>query len=121
MLAARAEGLPVSEIEAKFHISRRSLNRWAERTRSDVGLAPTPKSGRPRKLPRSDGPDLVAMVRAHADMTLPGYGDLWAAEHGVRVSPATMSRRLSEAGITRKKRRSSRGSRTRPNGPPGGS
>lgn len=31
LLAARAAGLPVAKIEDKFQISRRTVNRWAER------------------------------------------------------------------------------------------
>jgi transposase len=114
VLAARAAGMPVSEIEPTFQVSRRTVSRWQQR-QDDVliGLAPTPLPGRQPLLAVVDDPALLAMVAADPDATLQDYCDRWADQHGQRVSVPTMWRRLQRLGVTRKKRPSLRVSKIR--------
>lgn len=103
LLRAEDAGLTAAEIERSFGISGRSLRRWRQWTRERGGVDDRPRSGRPRAIPADAEAALRAQVAAHADATLAEHCDRWEADHGVRVSPATMSRRLTHLGLPLKK------------------
>ncbi len=105
LLRAEDAGLSAAEIERSFGISGRSLRRWRQWARERGGVADRSRSGRPRAIPADAEAALRAQVVAHADATLAEHCERWAADHGVRVSTATMSRRLSRLGLPLKKRR----------------
>ncbi len=105
LLAAQDAGLAPAEIERTFGISARSLRRWRQWTRDRGDVATRPRSGRPRAIPPEQEAALRAQVAAHADATLAEHCDRWAADYGVRISTATMSRRLTKLRLPLKKRR----------------
>jgi transposase len=104
VLAAIDAGLPAAEVSRTFGISRRSLRRWRQWQRERGALATKPRSGRPPKISPAQGPALRAQVAAHADATLAEHCQQWAATTGIRVSLATMSRRLAKLNLPLKKR-----------------
>ena len=103
LLAAQDAGLSAAEIERTFGISRRSLRRWRQWRRDRGNVTTQPRAGRPRAIPAAQEAALRAQIAAHADATLAEHCVRWEAVHGVRVSPATMSRRLTALGLPLKK------------------
>jgi transposase len=104
LLGAQDAGLTAAEIERTFGISARSLRRWRQWTRERGGATNRPRSGRPRAIPADQTAALRAQVADQTDATLAEHCARWEQEHGVRVSTATMSRRLAELGWSLKKR-----------------
>ena len=102
-LRARDAGLTAAEVERLLGISPRTQQRWRRAGVSPGGLVPGRSPGRPPKIGPSDAPALAAQVAAAPDATLSAHCDRWAAERGVRVSTATMSRRLARLGLPLKK------------------
>jgi putative transposase len=78
------------------------------RLRRDVlgNLAPGSPPGKPRMLTTDDMVELYLLVDEQPDVTLGELAVLMARRLKVRVSISTLSRRLIELGLTRKKRRS---------------
>jgi transposase len=76
------------------------------RLRRDVlgDLAPGSPPGKPRKLTTDDLVELYLLVSDHPDATLEELAVLMAKRMKLRVSISTLSRRLIELGLTRKKR-----------------
>ncbi len=105
LLAAQDAGLTAAEIARTFGISARSLRRWRQWARERGNVATQPRAGRPRAIPPEHEAALRAQVAAHADATLAEHCTHWEADHGVRVSTATMSRLLTRLGLPLKKRR----------------
>ncbi len=105
LLTAQDAGLSAAEIARTFGISPRSLRRWRQWVRDRGDVATQPRSGRPRAIPADREAALRAQVAAQADATLAEHCTRWEADHGVRVSTATMSRLLSRLGLSLKKRR----------------
>ena len=103
LVRARDAGLAPVAIEQLLGISARTQRRWAERARQD-SLAPGRSPGRSPKIAPAQHDALRRQVAAHADATLAEHCARWAAETGVHVSPATMSRTLAAVGLPRKKR-----------------
>lgn len=101
---ARDTGVPRAEVASRFRVSESSVSRWHRMHRAGRALVPRPKPGRPPKIAPGDRPALVAQVRARPDATLAQHCDAWAADRGVRVSDATMSRLLGRLGLPLKKR-----------------
>ncbi len=67
-------------------------------------LMPSPIPGRERKLTEDDEVELYRLVSDKPDATLEELVELLAKRRKVHVSISTMSRRLIELGLTRKKR-----------------
>ena len=118
LLQAEDAGLARAEIVRAFGVSPDSLRRWRRRRQERGTVAPARRPGRAPLIPPEQHPALRAQVAAHPDATLVEHCDRWAAERGVRVSAATMSRLLAKLGLTLKKRPSSPASGTRPSAPP---
>jgi len=103
LLRALDAGLARAEAARTFGVTDRTIRRWRQRQREMGSVAPTPRPGR---VPRIDGaaePALREQVRAHPDATLAEHCARWAAEQGVAVSAATMSRALMRLGLPLKK------------------
>ena len=105
LLAAQDAGLSAAEIARSFGISARSLRRWRQWARERGDVATRPRAGRPRAIPATQEAAVRAQVAAHADATLAEHCARWEQTHGVRVSPATMSRLLTRLDLPLKKRR----------------
>jgi transposase len=104
LVAACDAGLRHAEAAKIFGVSDRTVTRWHRLRRETGSLAPRPKPGRPPAIAPADDPALRAQVAAQADATLAQHCARWEAAHGVRVSPATMSRLLAKLGLPLKKR-----------------
>jgi transposase len=103
-LRARDAGLTAAEVERLLGISPRTQQRWRSAAATPGGLAPRRSPGRPPKLGPAAAAALAAQVAAAPDATLAAHCARWAAAGGVRVSTATMSRRLARLGLPLKKR-----------------
>jgi transposase len=75
-------------------------------------LKPGSPPGRERKLPKEDDVELCLLVDDEPDATLEELAVLVAKRLKVRLSISTLSRRLIELGLTRKKRVSTPPKRT---------
>ena len=120
LLRAIDAGLSQAEAARLFGVGTATIGRWRRRQRERGSVAPVPRPGRPRRIGREQERALLAQVRDQPDATLREHCALWAAEQGVRVSEATMSRSLRRLGWPLKKSRSTPASGTRPSAPPGG-
>ena len=103
LLRALDAGLARAEATRTFGVPERTIRRWQQRRRETGSVAPTPRRGRRRHIGSAAEPRLRAQVAAHADATLAEHGARWAAEQGVAVSVATMSRALARIGWPLKK------------------
>ena len=116
VLAAVDRGVPRAEVCATFAVSEPTVRRWLRRRRLTGGVAPTPA----RRPPAPKGGALLAWLparlAARPDATLEELAGAFAAEEGVAVSTATVSRAVAAAGWTRKKRAWSPPSATPPSG-----
>ncbi len=105
VLRAQAAGLSAPEIERTLGISRRTLARWRQRIADGGSLVPGQSPGRSRKIPVAQWAALRVHVAAQPDATLVEHCARWEADHGVRVSSATMSRLLTKLELPLKKSR----------------
>lgn len=103
LLRALDAGLARAEATRTFGVPDRTIRRWQQRRRESGEVAPTPRVGRRRQIGPAAEPQLRAQVAAHADATLAEHCARWAADHGVAVSVATMSRALGRLGLPLKK------------------
>ncbi len=91
-----------AEAARTFGVSLRSIARWRQQAATG-DLAPKPRSGRPPRIGPDQAATLDAQVAATPDATLAEHCAVWAAQHGVAVSVATMSRAIRRLSITVKK------------------
>ena len=112
VVSAVAAGATCRQAAERFGVSRASVSRWSQQQQREGHVAPRPLGGDRRS----------ARIRAHADLILQTYQtrpqiflrELRAAlqEHGVEVSTSSLSRFFTRQGITRKKGRRTRLSRS---------
>lgn len=98
------EGASSTEVAEALGVSDSWVRKM--RLRRDVlgDLAPGSPPGKPRKLSTDDLVGLYVLVDEQPDVTLEELAVLMAKRLKVRVSISTLSRRLIELGLTRKKR-----------------
>jgi transposase len=98
------EGASSTEVAEALGVSDSWVRKM--RLRRDVlgDLAPGSPPGKPRKLTTDDMVGLYILVEEQPDVTLEELAVLMAKRMKVRVSISTLSRRLIELGLTRKKR-----------------
>jgi transposase len=82
------------------------------RRRTGEATASARRGHRPRKLSPAQEAALAAHIEAHPDLTLAALQAWLLAEHGVRLSNGAMWSAVARLGLTFKKRRSGRASRT---------
>lgn len=105
VLRAVDDGMPKSEAARIFGISSRSIERYQQQRRETGEVQPRPIPGRRRLIAADDEAALWAQLEQMPTATLAEHCAQWAAEHGVAVSTATMSRQIHRLGWTRKKER----------------
>lgn len=93
----------MADVAAFFQNDPSTIRRWIRQRRATGSHRARPRSGRPRKIPPDQEPDLVAQVAAHPDATLTMHCQLWQTSHGVPVGISAMRRRLLALGLTLKK------------------
>ena len=108
------EGASSTEVAEALGVSDSWVRKM--RLRRDVlgDLAPGSPPGKPRKLTTDDLVGLYLFVDERPDVTLEELAVLMAKRLKVRVSISTLSRRLIELGLTRKKRLSTPPKPTKP-------
>lgn len=108
------EGASSTEVAEALGVSDSWVRKM--RLRRDVlgDLSPGSPPGKPRKLTADDMVELYLLVDEQPDVTLDELAVLMAKRLRVRVSISTLSRRLIELGLTRKKRLSTPPKRTGP-------
>ena len=99
LLRALDAGLARAEAARTVGVTERTIRRWQRIRRETGSVAPRMRLGRRRCLGPEAAPALRAPVSAHADATLAEHCARWAAEQGVAVSAATMSRALGRLGL----------------------
>lgn len=104
VLRAVDQGYRRDDIIKMFGVSRATIKRYLKARRETGEVKAKPHPGRPPKkfAPLEEG--LVAQLEKHDDATLEMHCQLWQEQHGVLVSPSTMSRAIKRVGWTRKKR-----------------
>lgn len=95
VLDAVDRGMPRKEVARIFRISLPSIKRWLKRRRETGDLKPSPVPGPPaRKGALLEG-WLPAQLESEPDLTLEEHCGAFEEALGVKVSTATMSRRIS--------------------------
>ncbi len=103
IVAAVTSGMAQTEVVRVFAVSARTIRRYLAQHRQTGDLTPGQSPGRPPTIGPYQAARLRAQVAAHPDATLADHCAVWAQEHGVTVSLATMSRTIRGLAITRKK------------------
>jgi transposase len=103
IVAAVDRGMAQTEVARIFAVSERTIRRYLAQQRHTNDLTPGHSPGRPPTIGPDQAAGLRTQVTAHPDATLADHGAIWAQEHGVTVSVATMSRTIRGLAITRKK------------------
>ena len=96
VVAAVDGGMSQEQAVATFGVSVNTVARYLTRRRNTGSLAPTAyrHGPRPEKMQRLQA-WLPARLQQAADATLAEHAAAFTAEHGVVVSPATMSRAVA--------------------------
>ena len=103
LLGAIDAGLPLAEAARLFRVCPSTIVRWRRRRRATGTAVALPRRGRTPRIGPAQAVALRAQVAAAPDATLAEHCSRWAAERGVRVSVATMSRAIRRLDITVKK------------------
>jgi putative transposase len=89
-----------------------TLTRWISRYRKTGDLEAKARGGNhPSKIDASGQEQLKALLKSESDLTLLELTNRYNARADVKVAPSSVSRALTRAGITRKKRRGMRPSK----------
>ena len=111
--AVRERGQTPVEAGRAFEVSAWTVKRYLRRA-EEGRLSPSRIPGRDRTIGPTDEAALAAQWRAAPDARLADQCATWAEAQGARVSRKTMGRALRRLGWSRKKRRWSPPSGTRP-------
>jgi transposase len=105
IVRAVAGGMSKAEAARVYDVGLRTVKRYVKQQAEAGHLRPKPLPGRRREIPPAAEAALRAQAAAHADATLDAHRRRWAAEQGVAVSRATMSRAFVRADLPRKRSR----------------
>ena len=120
VLAAIDGGMSTRSVAAVFRVSVSYIYKaLIRRRRTGEVSASTRRGHRPRKLTPAQEAALAAHIAAHPDITLAALQTWMADEHAVRLSNGAMWSAVDRLGLSFKKRRSVRPSRTVRTSPPG--
>ena len=109
-------GMGTQAVAEKYSVSQSWVRRLKQRRREDGSIEPRTATPGPAPAPATHHDRLRALAREVPGLTAGEYRD----RLGVRVSPLTAWRMLRRLGLTFKKSRSGRPSRTARTSPPGG-
>jgi len=104
VLRAADQGTTQAEIAKTFAVSVATSKRYLKQRRETGHVVPKAIPGRPAKKGAVLQAHLRAQLAAHPDATREEHCQMFQAEHGVEVSPASISRARAALGWTRKKR-----------------
>ena len=113
VLAAVDGGMAARAVASLFRVSVSYIYKaLTRRRRTGETSARSVRGHRPRKLTPDQEAALAAHVGANSDMTLAAMQSWLEVEHGVRLSSGAVWTVIDRLGLTLKKRRSGRASRT---------
>jgi transposase len=95
VLEAVDRGMPRKEVARVFRISMPSIKRWLKRRRESGHVKPFPIPGPPAKKGAALEGWLPSQLENEPDLTLAEHCEAFEEASGVKVSTATMSRRIS--------------------------
>jgi transposase len=101
VLRAVDEGTSRAEIIERFQVSRATIKRYVKQRRETGNVQPRPIPGRPNVKGRALQAALAKQLEAYPAATLREHCRIWETEHDMRVSSATMSRAIRDAGWMR--------------------
>ncbi len=110
--AVEQEGMSRRKAAQRFGVSESSAIKWLQRVRDAGARAALAMGGHRRPVIEPHRDLVVAALAEKSDITLQALCDRLLAERGVRTDASMMSRFLRREGLTLKKRRWSRASRT---------
>ena len=105
VLRAIDHGKSQAEVAEMFAISTATIKRYLKARRERGHVLPKAIPGCPSIKRAALQAGLEEQLRTHPDATREQYCQMWEASHGVKVSPASISRARMALGWTRKKRR----------------
>ena len=121
VLAAVDGGMAARAAASVFRVSVSYIYKALIRRRRTGEVSASSRRGhRPRKLTPAQEAALAAHIEAQPDLTLAALQEWLLAEHGVRLSNGAMWSAVTRLGLSFKKRRSARPSRTAPTSRHGG-
>ena len=110
----KAEG-SAREVAKRFKVAPKTVYNYLTLERETGSLAPRPHGGGPEpKLNEAGVQEVRAVLQEKNDRTLAEVADALDARLKVRVSRSTVHRVVARLGLTRKKKRSARASRSGP-------
>jgi transposase len=113
VLAAFDGGMAARAAASMFRVSVSYIYKALIRRRRTGEVSASSRRGhRPRKLTPAQEAALAAHIEAHPDLTLAALQAWLVDEHGVRLSNGAMWSAVARVGLSFKKRRSARASRT---------
>jgi transposase len=113
VLAAVDGGMAVRAVGKLFRVSVSYIYKALIRRRRTGQVNASARRGhRPRKLSPAQEAALVARIEAHPDLTLAALQAWLLVEHGVKLSNGAMWSAVARLGLSFKKRRSARASKT---------
>src|SRR5689334_23143008 len=113
VLAAVDAGMAARAAARVFRVSVSYIYKaLIRRRRTGEASASARRGHRPRKLTPAQEAALAAHIEAHPDLTLAALQEWLLAEHGVRLSNGAIWSAVARLGLSFKKRRSGRASRT---------
>src|ERR1700730_9672353 len=104
VLRAIDQGKNQAEVAKTFAISTSTIKRYLKGRRESGHVLPKDIPGRPNVKGVALQAGLLEQLRAHPDATREQHCQMWQASHGLRVSPASITRARQALGWKRKKR-----------------
>jgi transposase len=104
VLRAIDQGKNQAEVAETFAISTATIKRYLRQRRASGHVLPKAIPGRPNIKGAALQAGLVEQLRTHPDASREQHCQLWEASHGLKVSPASITRARQALGWTRKKR-----------------
>ena len=104
VLRAVDAGASQAEVARTFAVSQSTIKRYLKARRETGSVEPKSIPGRPAVKGMVLRAHLLAQLEAHPDVRREEHCRLFAASHGITVSPASISRARMALGWTRKKR-----------------
>src|SRR5260370_41943812 len=104
VLRAIDQGKSQAEVAETFAISTATIKRYLKARRESGHVLPKAIPGRPSVKGTALEAGLLQQVRPNPDASREQHCQMWEATHGVKVSPASITRARHALGWTRKKR-----------------
>lgn len=106
VLRAIDAGAIQDRVAEQFAVSVATIKRYLKARRETGHVEPKPIKGRPAVKGTALQAGLLEQLEAHPDATREEHCQMWEATHGIKVSPASITRARQALGWTRKKSRS---------------